>query len=147
MKNFFLWGIPLRRKEQGFLLFLLRVFIGIMILKHGAAKISNFDELSSMFADPFGMGSSFSLILSICAEVGCAVLLILGIFTRIVSLPLIINMIVAIATTVNSPNGVSESAILFLGLFIVYFFIGGERYSLDHFLFRDKYKGKTLIEE
>jgi putative oxidoreductase len=59
-------------------LLLLRVGIGCLMLVHGVAKLQGFSQLSESFADPIGLGSKFSLILAIGAEVGCSLLLIVG---------------------------------------------------------------------
>ena len=51
-------------------LLLLRIFVGIMMLTHGVAKIENFSALKANFPDPVGLGAGFSLLLITCAEVG-----------------------------------------------------------------------------
>src|SRR5690606_8399323 len=79
-------------------LLLLRVVAGSsMLMNHGLKKIFNFNGiLSKGFADPFHIGSKASLGLTVFAEVFCAALLIIGLFTRLASLPLIIAMVVAL---------------------------------------------------
>ena len=65
-------------------LLLLRItFGGLMLLNHGLGKM---DKLLAggdiKFADPIGLGMEISLQLTIFAEVICAGLLVLGLFTR-----------------------------------------------------------------
>lgn len=62
-------------------LLLLRIFVGIMMLTHGVAKIENFSALKANFPDPVGLGAGFSLLLITCAEVGCSLLVIVGLVT------------------------------------------------------------------
>ncbi len=76
-------------------------------------------------------------------EITGVVLLTLGLFTRLISIPLIIVMIVAIVT-VHLPNGFSAGNngfeipiyyILFLSLFASF---GAGKFSLDHLIFGDE---------
>ena len=76
-------------------LLLLRIFVGIMMLTHGVAKIENFSALKANFPDPVGLGAGFSLLLITCAEVGCSLLVIVGLVTRLAVIPLIVGMCVA----------------------------------------------------
>jgi putative oxidoreductase len=112
---------------------LLRVGFGFMILfNHGIPKLMKFATLSSSFYDPFGIGSKWALILVIFAEVFCAILLILGLFTRIVVLPLIITMCVIIfMANKGEPIAKLELPILFLAGFLTSLFAGPGRLSID----------------
>lgn len=135
MKKFFLDDAPLGQTGTSVILLLLRVFIGILMLTHGWAKLSNFENLFHTFSDPIGMGSEISLILTLSAEVGCSVLLILGVFTRLVTLPLAFTMCVAIFIVhANDPFAVKELPMLYLSIYTTLFFLGGGRYSLSRIL-------------
>ena len=48
------------------------------------------------FQDPLGIGNFLSLLLCVGAEFGCSILIFLGLFPRLASLLLIINMCVAL---------------------------------------------------
>lgn len=75
-------------------LLLLRVALGLfMLICHGWPKITKFSTLSATFSDPLGIGSMFSLALANFAEAFCAVLLILGIKTRLAAVPIAITML------------------------------------------------------
>ena len=71
------------------------------------------------------------------------VLLILGLFTRFISIPLMIIMLVAIVT-VHLGNGFSAEAngfeipLYYLLFLLMFFSQGGGRFSLDHLLFDKK---------
>lgn len=122
--------------NNGIILFL-RVFIGIMMMTHGLAKLNNFDQMAGSFPDPIGWGSKMSLIMIIFAEFGCSILLILGLFTRLAAIPLLFSM--AIATFVihgADPFSAKELAILYAGVYVVLLFTGGGRWSVDHFIYK-----------
>ena len=51
----------------------LRLFVGILMLTHGIAKIENFDTLVDTFPDPIGLGT-LTLPLIILVEVGASIL-------------------------------------------------------------------------
>src|SRR3954454_2304232 len=77
-------------------LFLLRVWFGLLLfVKHGLDKMMNFSSVSAHFADPFHIGPTASLVLVLLAEVVCALLVVLGLVTRIASAIIVINLAVA----------------------------------------------------
>ena len=99
-----------------------------------------FNESPIQFADPFGMGPEFSLYLAVFAEVICALLLILGLFTRLASIPLIVTMLVAIFVVhIGDPFNKMEKAILYLIPYITLSITGSGRYSLDEILRKNQY--------
>lgn len=109
---------------------------GLMFFNHGWGKLMNFSESSTNFPDPIGLGSSLSMGLAIFSEVFCAALVVLGIATRLASIPLIITMFVAaFIFHWNDPWAKKEMALLFMGMYLSLLCLGGGRYSL--------YKGKT----
>ncbi len=115
-------------------LLLLRVVSGsAMLMNHGLKKITNFDAMVSKgFADPFHIGVKASLGLTIFAEAICAGLIIIGLLTRLASLPLIIAMVVALFFAHGGDfYGEGEMPGLFLVMFIVLFLVGPGKYSLD----------------
>ncbi len=65
-------------------LFVLRVWFGLLLfVKHGLDKAMNFNHMSAHFADPFHIGPTASLLLVLLAEVVCALLVVLGLWTRV----------------------------------------------------------------
>ena len=118
-------------------LLFLRVLVGITMLTHGLAKLTSFSELSSTFPDPIGLGGTLSLVMIICAEVGCSIFLIVGAFTRLATIPLILSMLVVILIVHgNDPFQVKELPLLYLGVYIFLFFTGAGRISLDSILLK-----------
>ena len=111
-------------------LLILRVLVGM--LTHGLAKLTSFSELSATFPDPIGLGSTLSLILIIGAEVGCSLFVIVGAFTRLAVIPLVFSMLVVIFVVhANDPFQMKELPFLYLGIYILLFFTGAGRISLD----------------
>ena len=65
---------PTRPNTAKVSLFLLavRIIFGILLMNHGIQKWSNFQELSTAFPDPLGIGSPLSLGLAIFGELVCS---------------------------------------------------------------------------
>jgi putative oxidoreductase len=111
---------------------LLRVVFGILMMSHGYDKLVHFNERKSDFYNLFGIGSTSSLVLSIFAEFFCALFLIIGLFTRVVAVPLVINMSVALFSVHNMDFfNTGEKATLFLAGFLTILFCGPGRVSVD----------------
>lgn len=70
------------------------------------------------------------------AELLCGTLLLLGLFTRLASIPLMITMIVI--NFVMLDGNLRESPFFLLLLFATFFFAGGGRYSLDEVIRKRK---------
>ncbi|MEP2770924.1 MAG: DoxX family protein [Fulvivirga sp.] len=70
------------------------------------------------------------------AEFICALLIMFGLFTRLASIPLIIAMAVAaFISHGGDPLANKEKALLYMAAFILLFYKGGGRYSLDRMFF------------
>ncbi|HKS35087.1 MAG TPA: DoxX family protein [Enterobacteriaceae bacterium] len=77
-------------------LFFLRLTGSLLLLwVHGLPKIFHFSEELTRIEDPFGLGTHFSLVMAIFAEVVCPVLIIAGFATRLACLPIIGVLLVA----------------------------------------------------
>lgn len=102
------------------------------MLLHGIPKLMNFSTMSEKFGDPIGIGPLASLILCILAEFFCAVFVVLGAFTRLALIPLLINMAVIIFV-VHGNESLSdrEKPIMFMLIYLALFFTGAGKYSVD----------------
>lgn len=77
-------------------LFVLRAGVGLsMLLCHGLPYFRNFQESAAGFYNFFGMGKELTLALTIAAEAGGSVMLILGYKARLAALILAATMSVA----------------------------------------------------
>jgi putative oxidoreductase len=112
-------------------LLLLRLTSGGLMLTHGLPKLIGFSEKMESFPDPIGLGSPFALTLTVLAEVLCAALLILGVKTRLVVIPLAITMFVA-AFVIHAadPLQKKELAIMYLSAYLALFLAGGGKFQL-----------------
>jgi len=115
-------------------LLLLRLTFGLsMLFGHGLPKLIDLlgDE-PVKFYDFMGIGPELSLGLAAFAEAGCALLIALGLFTRLASLPLIVTMLVAIfGAHWGDPFGKYEKALLYLIPYISLLIAGPGWYSID----------------
>ena len=117
-------------------MFILRVGAGsLMMVNHGFDKLMHFSEKAGRFADPFGIGSTASLSMVVFAEFFCAVFIILGLFTRLACIPLIIAMSIALFMAHKGEFfGEGEMAGLYLVCFLTLLFTGPGKASLDRFI-------------
>jgi len=115
-------------------LLVLRVFAGsFMFFAHGLQKLNMlFGSTEIKFANPIGIGSEISLVLSTFAEFFAAGLLILGIFPRVSAGVLVINMFVAgVIYHASDPFGTKEKALLFLVIFVSLVLLGAGKHSVN----------------
>lgn len=111
---------------------LLRLALGALIIPHGYSKLINFASKSSTFADPFHIGHPTSMALVIFAEFFCGVFILLGLFTRLACIPLIIAMLVIVFQIHNADFfGAAEKPALFLLGYMALMFTGPGKVSLD----------------
>jgi putative oxidoreductase len=116
-----------------FSMLLLRLVFGLLILvKHGYDKLQNFATVQNNFYNFLGIGMKTSLALAIFAEVLCALFIVLGLFTRLAAIPLIITMLVAIfGANAGKPLIQSEVGILYLCAFVTLLLSGPGKISID----------------
>lgn len=111
---------------------LLRLGLGILMMNHGYQKLIHFSEYQAKFMNFLGIGSTMSLALVVFAEFFCALFIILGLFTRLAAIPLIITMAVALFKAHNSEFfGDGEIAALYLSGFFVLLMVGPGKISVD----------------
>ena len=131
-------------------LLVLRVGMAGYMATHGWGKLEMLRAgRFADFGDPIGLGSTASLILVTLAEFFCALLVVLGLWTRYAAAPVVIAMAVA-AFVVHRPDpwtmgrgaelffsgqakmwSSKEPALLFLTAFLALMWTGAGRYSLD----------------
>jgi putative oxidoreductase len=131
-----LFSTKVSENALAFALLVLRIGAGSLIMvKHGFDKLTHFANMAPKFSDPFHIGSATSLALVVFAEFFCAAFIILGLFTRLACIPLIIAMSVALFYASNSDfYGKGELSGLFLICFLVLLFTGSGKVSLDRLI-------------
>jgi putative oxidoreductase len=125
-----------------FWLLILRIAVACLMLTHGWPKMEKILAGNMQFADPLGIGTTPSLVLVVFAEVICSILILIGLATRLATIPLIINMaIVAFVVHAQDPFGKKELPLLFLLIYITLLVLGPGKYSVDGMIGRgSRYK-------
>ena len=118
---------------KDFSLLLVRVvFGGLMLFNHAIPKFEKLGSSPIKFPDPLGVGSEISLYLTLFSEGLCSAFLILGLFTRWVSIPLVFTMAMAsFYIHLSDPIDVKEASLMYLAAYFMSFAFGGGKYSLD----------------
>lgn len=125
-------------------LLLLRILVAAFMLTHGLPKFYKLMSGDFAFADPIGLGESTTLFLAVFAEVICSTFILVGLGTRIATLPLIATMLVAaFISNWNDPFGKKELPLLYLFIYVTLLILGSGKYSLDYLLSRRLMQGKT----
>lgn len=117
-------------------LLIVRIAVAAFMLTHGYPKLMKLLAGGEIqFADPFGLGMYFSLVLAVFAEFFCSILIGIGLGTRLATIPLIITMLVAAFIAHSSdPFGRKELALLYLVVFVFLLFTGSGKFSVDYFI-------------
>ena len=121
-------------------LFILRLGIGGYLMTHGWGKLQML-LASKEFADPLGMGKELSLMAITGAEFFCALLVVIGLATRLAAIPPAFAMgVAAFVVHANDPwramgpGASKEPALLYLIPFLALVFTGPGRFSIDHLI-------------
>lgn len=114
-------------------LLILRVLVSIALLTHGYPKLMKLLAGPPYeFADPIGLGVTFSLILTVFAEFICPLLIILGLWTRWATLPVIITfLIIILKVHAGEPFQEVELAFFYLVSYVCLLFTGPGKFSLE----------------
>lgn len=115
----------------------LRLGLGLTMIPHGYEKLMHFHEQQADFLNLFGLGNTVSLTLAIGAEFFCSILLMLGLLTRLVLVPLICTALVIVFIAHEGDIlGDGSAGTLFLIGYITSLLLGAGKYSLDALLFK-----------
>lgn len=135
----------MEKSNTSIALLVLRSGAALMMLTHGIPKLMQFFSGEPIaFASVMGMSMGVSLALAVFAEVVCSVFIILGLGTRMATIPLIITMLTAaFYIHANDPFSGKEMSLLYALIFIVLLITGAGKYSIDHILSK-QLKRKTI---
>jgi putative oxidoreductase len=126
-----------------------RLWFGLtMLFNHGFDKLAHFNEIVGTFPDPLRLGQEASLILVIMAEVVGALLLTVGLLTRVAAAVLVIDMFVAflmVHKTALTGQASGELAFLYLAGYVTLVIAGGGLFSLDTLAFGQS--GRSRIQQ
>lgn len=121
-----------------------RISVGaLMFFGHGLGKLTKIGtEAATQFPDPLGVGSQVSHLLAASAEGIGALCVMFGLFTRLSAFAQMFTMFVAAfvihaGDPLFSKGGPSkEFALLYLLCFMIIFFLGAGKFSLDKMIFK-----------
>jgi putative oxidoreductase len=124
-----------------------RILTGIIIFKYGLEMFQKvkITDYTQWLTDLHFPAPVFMVYLGKATELIGGAFLALGLFTRLITVPLIINMIV-VAFVMGHGNIFADEQLPFLLLLlsVVFLCVGGGRWSLDYFIF-GKSKAKPVI--
>jgi putative oxidoreductase len=113
-------------------MFILRVVLGLLLASHGYAKLVKFSSMRYKFMNFMHLGSTTSLSLVIFAEFFCSIFLILGLFTRIASVFIIITMsVVVFVASHGNIFADGERGAIYLAAAFMILLCGPGRISVD----------------
>jgi len=111
---------------------LLRLGAGVLMMGHGYDKLIHFGSRHNSFMNFLGIGSTLSLSLVIFAEFFCSLFIIMGLFTRLATIPLIITMSIALFKAHNAEIfGKGELPTLYLACYLLLLLLGPGKISID----------------
>ena len=137
LKQFFSWK-PLWQ-EAG--LTLIRVLVGSFMIYHGSEVFSpeKMNDYAKWLTDIKFPSPSLMAYLGKGIEFAAGILFLLGLFTRLAIIPLVITMLIIAFGMGNGKIFMDDQhPFNFVLLFLVTFFTGPGRYSLDYYLFGKK---------
>ena len=130
----FLFPQYCRDRIISIILLAVRVFFGVLFFIHGVDKMMNFTALSESFPSVLGFGSYMSLMVAIFCVFCCSLFLIAGLLQRLILIPMIISMGIAFFDVHDALLPGGELALIYLVIFIILYFTGPGRYSIDYLL-------------
>ena len=117
----------------------IRVGVGVFFIRSGWGKLHSLDKVTSFFASLGIPMPGANAVLVASTEFGCGILLVVGLGTRLASVPLAITMVVALLTarredieSWNALFGMAEA--LYILLFAWLFVRGAGAVSIDRVL-------------
>jgi len=126
--------------------FLLRISVSLLMLSHGVPKALDYDTLVQSFPDPLNVGTEMSAMLIVFAEVGCSVLLLLGLFGRLAAASLFIAMMVAaFVQHFEDPWAMRELPLLYAAVYACLIFTGPGSVSIDGWFAKTVFETKEPV--
>jgi putative oxidoreductase len=120
-----------RLLDRGLLAF--RLLAGFALLRvHGWEKIANYNAELRSIPDPFGLGGEVNLAIAIFSDVFCAMLVMVGLFTRLASLSILGTTLVGLLFVhLHDPWHGRDVPMVYSIMFLIILLLGAGKYSLD----------------
>jgi putative oxidoreductase len=133
--------VSLLKRNEWAPLLLARLSIGLEFFLSGKGKLGKLDELTQYFVSLKIPAPGFNAAFTATTELVCGALLTVGLLTRLAAAPLVVVMLVAIATaqlkTLKEPflsNFLYLAEWAFVVILVVLVFRGGGKASLDELI-------------
>jgi putative oxidoreductase len=116
-----------------------RLAVGLVYLSTGWGKVHTIPKVTEFFQSLGIPAPGFNAVLVGYSELLCGAALVLGLFTRLATLPLIVSMIIAIATArLSDLHGLFDlvgfEEFTYLVVLVMIAILGPGRAALDHLL-------------
>lgn len=119
------WALLVFRLLAGFALF--RV--------HGLDKLLHFEREAATMPDPFGFGGSFNAAFAVFSDVGCALLVMLGLLARPAALGVLSTTLVGLLVVHQHDSwDLKDAPLTYATMFLLVLLAGPGRFSLDAWL-------------
>lgn len=128
-------------------LLIIRLGIGAMMLVHGFPKLQLLLAGGEVqFPSVMGMSPAVSLGLAVFAEFLCSILLIIGLGTRLATIPLIVTMMTAVFIVhANDSFSNQELGLHYLLSYVVLLILGGGKFSFDTIVLKSEDKRQPVF--
>ena len=127
-----------------------RLAVGLLFLSTGWGKVHSLDKVTAFFVQLGIPAPGLNAVVVGYSELVCGALLVIGLATRLATLPLIVSMVVALLTAkLADIHGVFElvgaDEFTYLCVLIILLLIGPGRLSLDQLLVRSLFGEKAKV--
>ncbi len=113
-------------------LIFLRIGVAALMATHGIPKFLRLLEGNMQFGDPVEIGPTISFLLVNFSEVVCSLLILLGLGTRLATVPLLISCsVAAFVAHTDDPFGKKEMLLLYILIYLTLLVLGSGKYSFD----------------
>jgi len=127
-----------------------RLAVGLLFLSTGWGKVHSLDKVTAFFVQLGIPAPGLNAVVVGYSELVCGALLVIGLATRLATLPLIVSMVVALLTAkLADIHGVFElvgaDEFTYLCVLIILLLIGPGTLSLDQLLVRSLFGEKAKV--
>ncbi|NQZ45237.1 MAG: DoxX family protein [Flavobacteriaceae bacterium] len=111
-----------------------RVLVSLsMINTHGVKKLLDFEGTVQNIPDPIGVGGEISAVIAIVANIVAPVFIILGLGTRLATLPILsVTLMGLFIVHGNDPWSIRDVPLIYSLAYLLILFMGAGKYSIDY---------------
>jgi len=127
-------------KWNNIALFFFRITISCeLIYAHGLKKIGIGTALAEVVPNPLGLPEALNQAFATTANLVMPIFIILGLITRIATLPILaVTLTGYFVLHYNDPALVKDVPLIYSLCFLLICFVGAGKYSLDHYISKEK---------